>query len=152
MAAQYVCCRLIRMLGEKTTTTKNKQTNKTKETNNQKNKTNKQTKKHQNKTNKKPHTQERFFTDTTHPSNTDIRRWINVREIQIQTRRHSDHNWLHRDSHCDQQSNRFLKLTSLLQVSLVTWRSLPVVIVSKVCVASLFGRVRTALFGDFLYV
>ena len=83
----------------------------------------------------------RIFRDGTHPFDTDIRWWIHFQEIQTQTRRHCDHNYLHWEGHCDQQSDRFLKLTPLLQVSLVTWRSLPVVVVSKTCVASWSGWV-----------
>ena len=45
---------------------------------------------------------------------------------KIQTMRHCDYNWLHWEGHCDQQSDRFLKLTLLLQVILVTRRSSPV--------------------------
>ena len=41
---------------------------------------------------------------------------------------------LHRLGHCDQQSYRFLKLTPLLHVSLVTRRSSPAVTVFKMCV------------------
>ena len=74
--------------------------------------------------------------------------WINFQESQIQMRRHCDHNLLHWEGYCNQQSDWFLKSTPLLQVSLVTWRSSPVVVglVSKMCVASLSGWFRTALF------
>ena len=75
-----------------------------------------------------------FLRDRTHPSDTDIRWWITFEEIQIQTRRNCDHNWLHWMGHCDQQSYRFLKLAPPLHVSLLTRRSLPVVIIFKMCV------------------
>ena len=88
----------------------------------------------------------RTFRDRTHPFDTDIRWWIIFQGIQIQTRRHSDHNWPHWKGNCDQQSDRFLKLTPLLQVSPVTRRSSPVVVVCKMCVASWSGWFRTALF------
>ena len=54
-----------------------------------------------------------------------------------------------RIKNCDQQSDRFLKLTPSLQDSLVTRGSWPVVVVSKVCVASWSGWFRTALFRAF---
>ena len=54
--------------------------------------------------------------------------------------------------HCDQQSHQFPKLTPLLNVSLVTQRSLPVVAVFKMCVASWLGWVGTALIRDLLYL
>ena len=54
--------------------------------------------------------------------------------------------------HCDQQSHQFPKLTPLLHVSLVTQRSLPVVAVFKMCVASWLGWVGTALIRDLLYL
>ena len=81
----------------------------------------------------------RVFTDRTHLFDTGIRWWINFQEIQIQTRRHCDPNRLHWEGHCGQQSDRLLKLTSLLQVSLR--RSSPVVIVFRVCV-ELIGVVQ----------
>ena len=90
--------------------------------------------------------EQEHFRDRTHSFDTDIRWWINFQEIQIQMRRHYDHDWLHWKGHCDQQSYRFLKLTPLLQVSLVTRRFSPVVVVIKMCVASWSGWFRTALF------
>ena len=51
--------------------------------------------------------------------------------------------------HCDQQSYRFLKLTPLLHVSLVTRRSSPVF---KMCVASCLGWVRSALFRETAFI
>ena len=87
-------------------------------------------------------------TDRTHPFDTDIRWWINFQEVQIQMRRNCDHNWIHWMGHCNQQSQRFLKLTPLLHVSLVTWRSSPVEVVFKICVVSWSGWVRTALLRD----
>ena len=86
-----------------------------------------------------------IFRDRTYPFDTDIRWWINFQIKKIQTRTNCDHNWLHWMGHCDQQSYRFLKLTPLLHVSLVTRRSSPVVVVFKRCVASWSGWVRTAL-------
>ena len=62
------------------------------------------------------------FKDRPQLFDTDIRWWINFAEIRIQTRRHRDHNRQHWEVYCDQQSDRFLKLTPLLQVSLVTRR------------------------------
>ena len=88
------------------------------------------------------------FRDRTHPFDTDIRWWINFQEIQM--RSYCDHNWLHWMGHCDQQSYQFLKLTPLLHISLATWRSLPMVVVFKMCIASWSGWVRTALFRDLL--
>ena len=87
-----------------------------------------------------------FFRDRNHLFDTDIRWWINFQEIQIQMRRHCEYNRLHWEGYCDQQSYRFLKLTPLLHVSLVTRRSSLVVVVFKMCVASWSGWVRTALF------
>ena len=58
----------------------------------------------------------RFFRDRAHPFDTDIRWSINFREIQIKTRTHHDHNRQHWKGYCDQQSDRFLKLSPLLQV------------------------------------
>ena len=92
------------------------------------------------------------FRDRTHLFDTDIRWWINYQEIQIQTRRNSDHNWIHWMGHCGQQSHRFLKWAPLLHVSLVTQRSSPVVVIYKMCVASWSGWVRTALFRDRHYL
>ena len=86
----------------------------------------------------------RIFRYRAHPFDIDIQWWINFQEIQTQMRTHCDYSRLQWEGHCDQQSNRFLKLTSLLQVSLVTRRSSPVV-VSKMCVASWLGWIRTAL-------
>ena len=57
--------------------------------------------------------------DITHPFDTDIRWWIHFQEVQIQMRRYCDHNRPRWEGHSDQQSDRFLKLTPLLQVSLV---------------------------------
>ena len=92
-----------------------------------------------------------IFRDRTHPFDNDIQWWINFREIQIYAGRNCDHNWIHWMGHCDQQSYRFLKLTPLLHVTLVTRKSSPVVVIFKTCVASWLGWVRTALFRDFLY-
>ena len=93
-----------------------------------------------------------IFRDRTYPFNADVRWWIHFQEIQIKMKRNSDHshNRRHWMGHCDQQSYRFLKLTSLLHVSLVIRRSSPVVVVFKMCVASWSGWVRTALFRDLL--
>ena len=88
---------------------------------------------------------EQIYRDRTHPFDTEIRWWIHFEEIQIQMRWHCDHN-NYTEGHCDQQPDRFLKLTPLLPVSLVTRRSSPVVVVSKMCVASWSGWFRTALF------
>ena len=82
-----------------------------------------------------------IFRDRTHSFDTNIRWWIHFQEIQIQTRRKCDHNWLHWVGHCDQQSYRFLKLRPLLHVSLVTQRSSPVVAVFKMCVIGV-GQTR----------
>ena len=71
--------------------------------------------------------------DRTHPFDTDIRLWINFQEVQIKTRKNCDNNWIQWMGHCDQQSYRFLKLTPLLHVSLVTRRSSPVVVIFKMC-------------------
>ena len=79
--------------------------------------------------------------DRTHPLDANSQWWIKFQEIQIQRRRHYDHNRLRWEGHCDQQSDRFLKLTPLLHVSLVTRKSLPVVVVSKMCV-ELIGLVQ----------
>ena len=54
--------------------------------------------------------------------------------------------------YCDQQPYRFLKVTPLLHVNLVTRRPSPVVAVFKMCMASWSGWVRTALFRDLLYL
>ena len=85
-----------------------------------------------------------FFRDKTNPFDTDIPWWINFQEIQMQTRRNCDSNWLLWMGHCDQQSYWFLKLTPLLHISLVIQRSSPVVVVLKMSVASWLGWVRTA--------
>ena len=61
-------------------------------------------------------------------------------------RTHCVHNRWYWEGHHDQQSDWFLKLIPLLQVSLVTWRSLLVAVVSKMCVAGWLGCFRTALF------
>ena len=53
--------------------------------------------------------------------------------------------------HCDQRSYRFLKLTPLSHVSLVTRRSSPVVVTFKMCMASWSGWVRTAL-SEFSFI
>ena len=60
--------------------------------------------------------------------------------------RHCDHNWLHWEGQCDQQLDQFLKLMLPLQVSPVTQRSPPVVVVSKICAVSWSGWFRTGLF------
>ena len=90
--------------------------------------------------------------DRTHPFDTDIRWWVNFQEVQIQRRWNLDNNWIHWMDHCDQQSYRFLKLTPLLHVSLVTRGPSPVEVVFKMCVASWSGWVRTTLFRDLLYL
>ena len=87
-------------------------------------------------------------TDRTHPFDTDIRWWINFQEVQIQTKRHCDHNWIHWMGHCDQQSYRSLKLTPPLHFSLVTQRSSPIVVIFKMFMESWSGWVRTALLRD----
>ena len=71
------------------------------------------------------------------------------------------HERQHRKSHCDQQSDRFLKLTPLLQVNSWNWhhcckwipgidttvaRSSPVLVVCQTWVASWSGCFKTALF------
>ena len=89
---------------------------------------------------------DQHFRDRTYPFETDIWWWIFFQEIQIQTRRLCDRNRLHWEGHCHQQS-RFLTLTPLLQTSLLTQRPLPVVVVSKMCVASWSVWFTTALFG-----
>ena len=88
----------------------------------------------------------RTFRDRTYPFDTDFRWWINFQEIKIQTRRHRDHNRLHWEGHCNQRLDRFLKLTPLFQVGLVTRSSSPVVLVSKTYVASSSGWFKTDLF------
>ena len=93
----------------------------------------------------------RIFRDRTHPFDTDIWWWINFQEIQIETRRHCDLNWLHWEGHWNGLSDQFLKLTQLLLVIPVTWRSLPVVVVSKTCVANWSEWVRTALCREFYF-
>ena len=93
-----------------------------------------------------------IFRDRTHPFDTDIQWWIHFQEIQIQTRGNCDHNWLHWMGHCDQHSYRFLKLTPLLYVSLVTRRSSPLAVVFKMCLASWSGWVKIALFRDLFYL
>ena len=65
----------------------------------------------------------RISRDRSHLFNTDIRWWINFQEIQIQTRGHRDHNRQQWEGYCEQRSDRFLKLTPVLQV-LVTRRHL----------------------------
>ena len=92
-----------------------------------------------------------IFRDRSHPFDTDIRWWINFKKIQIHTRIFFDPNWIHCMGHCGQQSYWFLKLIPLLHVSLGT-RSLPVVVVFKMCMASWSGWVRTALVRDLLYL
>ena len=57
-----------------------------------------------------------IFRDRTHPFTTDNRSWINFQKIHIQVSWHCDHNRQHWKGHCHQQLDRFLKLTSLLQV------------------------------------
>ena len=97
-------------------------------------------------------TKKRIFRDRTHPFDTDIRWWIHFQENQIHSRRYSDHNWLHWEGHCDQQSDRFLKLTPLSEVSLFTRMPSPQIVVSKVCVARWLGWVKTVLFRDLVYL
>ena len=63
-----------------------------------------------------------------------------------------DHNWLLWEDQCNQQLDQFLKLTPLLQVNLVTWRSLPVVAVSKVCLASWLGGSGSPCSEPYLYI
>ena len=85
------------------------------------------------------------FRYRTHPFDILLRWSINFQEIQVQTRKICDHNWLHLVGHWNQQLYWFLKLTPPLHISLVTGRSLPVV-GFKMCVASWSGWFRTALF------
>ena len=80
-----------------------------------------------------------IFRDRAHPFDTGIRWWINFHVIQIRWEKNCDHKWIHWMGHCDQQSYRFLKLTPLFLVNLVTWRSSQVLIVFKMCVASWSG-------------
>ena len=62
-----------------------------------------------------------FFSDKIHALDTDIRRKVHFQQTQIQTTRRRDLKRQNREGYCDQQLNRFLKLTPLLQV-LVTRR------------------------------
>ena len=60
-----------------------------------------------------------IFRDRSHLFDTDICRSVNLQEIQIQTKRHCDHNRQHWQGYCDQQSDQFLKLTPVCHCLIV---------------------------------